>query len=81
MSIFCVSLALTQIYTKRRAKNIGENTSAGRGGGWGVLDKFQFYGEPARGPVLYALDYIFDRKVTPLVYPVFTNGTSLTYVI
>ena len=69
MSIFCVSLPLTQIYTKRRAKNIAENTFVSGGGG------------PARGPVLYPLDYIFDRNVTPLVYPLFTNGTSFTYVI
>ena len=34
MSIFCVSLPQTQIYTKRRAKNIAENTFvSGEGGG------------------------------------------------
>lgn len=61
MSIFCVSLPLTQIYTKRRAK-----TRLSAEGG----------GETASGPVLYPLDYIFDRNVTPLVYPLFTNGTE-----
>ena len=73
MSIFCVSLPQTQIYTKRRAKNIAENTFVSGEGGDVVLNT----GGPDRGQ-FFTLYFTFLTETLRLSYTLYSQMVPLS---